>query len=234
MNKIETKERIICALDFKNMDLALNLIMKIEKYIQWYKIGMELFTKEGPPAVEKVIQRGASVFLDLKYHDIPATVEKAVISAANLGVSLLTVHACGGEEMLEACARAKDRIKDPPAILAVTVLTSLGRESLIKIGVKSDPEEQVLRMGLLAKKAGLDGVVASPMEVASLRNELGKDMLIVTPGVRLESESQNDHARVHTPKLAIEDGADFIVVGRPIRDAKNPEEIAKKYISSIS
>ena len=136
MNKIETKERIICALDFKNMDLALNLIMKIEKYIQWYKIGMELFTKEGPPAVEKVIQRGASVFLDLKYHDIPATVEKAVISAANLGVSLLTVHACGGEEMLEACARAKDRIKDPPAILAVTVLTSLGREGLKKIGVK--------------------------------------------------------------------------------------------------
>ena len=234
MNKMEPKQRIICALDFKNMDLALNLIKKIETHIQWYKIGMELFTKEGPNAVEAVTKRGCSVFLDLKYHDIPATVEKAIFSAANLGVSLLTVHACGGEEMLEACARARDKIKDPPSILAVTVLTSLSEDSLKKIGLHSRPEEQVLRMGLLAKKAGLDGVVASPMEVAPLRSELGEDMIIVTPGVRLETESQNDHARVHTPKLAIEDGADFIVVGRPIRNASDPVKIAKEYISSIS
>ena len=234
MNKLDSKQRIICALDFENMDLAVNLIEKIEAYIQWYKIGIELFTKEGPSAVETVTKRGSSVFLDLKYHDIPATVEKAIMSAANVGVSLLTVHACGGEEMLEACSRARDRIKNAPAILAVTVLTSLDRGDLRKTGIQSSPEEQVLRMGLLAKEAGLDGVVASPMEVASLRKELGEEMLIVTPGVRLDSESQNDHARVHTPRLAIEDGADFIVVGRPIRNAKNPADIAQKYISSIS
>tara|TARA_A100001037_G_C15153093_1_gene641018 strand:- start:7195 stop:7899 length:705 start_codon:yes stop_codon:yes gene_type:complete len=234
MNNMEPKQRIICALDFENIDLALNLIKKIEAHIQWYKIGMELFTKEGPRAVEMVIKRGSSVFLDLKYHDIPATVEKAIFSAANLGVSLLTVHASGGEEMLEACARARDKIKNPPSILAVTVLTSLGKDSLKKIGIKSSPAEQVLKMGLLAKKCGLNGVVASPMEVSQLRGELGKDMLIVTPGVRLDSESQNDHARVHTPKNAIENGADYIVVGRPIRNAENPEEIAQKYISSIS
>lgn len=226
-------DRIICALDLPSLGEALRLVDTLEGCIRWYKIGMELFTREGPPAVEAVIQRGGGVFLDLKYHDIPATAERAVEAAGALGVSLLTVHAAGGPAMLEACASGRDRCQTPPAILAVTVLTSLDAEALTAIGVGRPVEEQVLAAAALAKEAGLDGIVASPREVAKLRPALGGDMLIVTPGVRLASGTHDDHARAETPQTAISDGADLLVVGRPIRDAADPKVAAQVFAQAI-
>ncbi|MEK6709726.1 MAG: orotidine-5'-phosphate decarboxylase, partial [Nitrospinota bacterium] len=196
-------ERIICALDLPSLPEALRLVDALGGGVRWFKIGMELFTREGPRAVEEILRRGAGVFLDLKYHDIPATAERAVASAGALGVSLLTVHALGGPAMLEACARGRDRCAKPPAVLAVTVLTSMDQEALGAVGVARPLEEQVLASAELARRAGLDGVVASPQEVAALRKRLGKGPLIVTPGVRLGGGSQDDHARAETPERVL-------------------------------
>lgn len=226
-------ERIICALDLPSLSDALRLVDALEGCIRWYKIGMELFTRAGPPAVEAVLRRGSGVFLDLKYHDIPATAERAVEAAGALGVSLLTVHAAGGPAMLEACARGRDRCQTPPAILAVTVLTSLDTGALAAIGVDRPVEAQVLASATLAREAGLDGIVASPREVARLRAALGQEMLIVTPGVRLASGGHDDHARAETPQTAIADGADLLVVGRPIRDAADPRVAAQVFAHAI-
>lgn len=227
------EERIICALDLPTLDEALRLVDSLDGSVSWFKIGMELFTSEGPRAVESVLKRGAGVFLDLKYHDIPATAERAVEVAGALGVSLLTVHASGGPAMLEACARGRDRCQSPPAVLAVTVLTSLDAEALSAIGMERTVEEQVLRAGGLAREAGIDGLVASPREVASLRRELGGDILIVTPGVRLASGGHDDHARAETPQTAVRDGADLLVIGRPIRDAEDPRGAARVFAQAI-
>jgi orotidine-5'-phosphate decarboxylase len=195
---------------------------------------MELFTREGPRAVESVLERGWGVFLDLKYHDIPATAEHAVESAGALGVSLLTVHAAGGPAMLEACARGRDRCQNPPVILAVTVLTSLDAAALSAVGIEHSVEEQVLAAGALAQSVGIDGLVASPREVASLRRELDEKLLIVTPGVRLASGGHDDHARAETPQTAVRDGADMLVIGRPIRDAEDPKVAAEVFARAIA
>jgi orotidine-5'-phosphate decarboxylase len=227
-------ERIICALDLPALDQALALVDRLEGSVRWFKIGMELFTREGPRAVEAVLERGAGVFLDLKYHDIPATAERAVEAAGALGVSLLTVHAAGGAAMLEACARGRDKCQAPPALLAVTVLTSLDEAALAGIGIHRTPEEQVLSAGHLAKEAGIDGLIASPREVASLRRSLGEDILIATPGIRLASGGHDDHARAETPQTAIRDGADFLVVGRPIRDAADPRAAAEVFAQAVA
>lgn len=227
-------DRIICALDLPSLDEALLLVDKLEGIIRCFKIGMELFTREGPPAVEAVLERGAGVFLDLKYHDIPVTAERAVEAAGALGVSLLTVHASGGPAMLEACASGRDRCAQPPAILAVTVLTSLDTTALTAIGFHRSAEEQVLAAASLAMKAGLDGIVASPREVVRLRPALGEDMLIVTPGVRLASGGHDDHARAETPQTAISDGANLLVVGRPIRDAEDPRVAARVFAEAVA
>lgn len=227
------EERIICALDLPTLDEALRLVDSLDGSVSWFKIGMELFTSEGPRAVESVLGRGAGVFLDLKYHDIPATAERAIEAAGALGVSLLTVHASGGPAMLEACARGRDRCQSPPAVLAVTVLTSLDAAALSAIGMERAVEAQVLRAGGLAREAGIDGLVASPREVASLRRELGEDILIVTPGVRLASGGHDDHARAETPQTAVRDGADLLVIGRPIRDAEDPREAARVFAQAI-
>ena len=227
------EERIICALDLPTLDGALRLVDSLDGSVSWFKIGMELFTSEGPRAVEAVLERGAGVFLDLKYHDIPATAERAVGAAGALGVSLMTVHATGGPAMLEACVRGRDRCQSPPAVLAVTVLTSLDAVALSAIGMERAVEEQVLRAGGLARDAGIDGLVASPREVASLRRELGGDILIVTPGVRLASGGHDDHARAETPQTAVRDGADLLVIGRPIRDAADPREAARVFAQAI-
>lgn len=227
-------ERIICALDLPTLPQALRLVDALEGSVRWFKIGMELFTREGPHAVEEILQRGAGVFLDLKYHDIPATAERAVVSAGTLGVSLLTVHASGGAAMLEACARGRDSCSTPPAVLAVTVLTSLDQAALASVGVSRPLDEQVLAAWEMARRAGLDGVVASPREVAGLRRRLGKEALIVTPGVRLGGGSLDDHARAETPDRAIADGANFLVVGRPIRDAADPAAAVRIFAEAIS
>ena len=226
--------RIICALDVPTLAEAIRLMDKLEGEARWFKIGMELFSREGPPAVEAALERGAGVFLDLKYHDIPATAQRAVKSAGELGVSLLTVHAAGGPAMLEACARGRDACRHPPAVLAVTVLTSLDAQALRAIGISKEVEPQVLAMGRLSREAGLDGVIAAPGEVAALRRSLGDESLIVTPGIRLESDAHDDHARAQTPARAIRDGADLLVVGRPIRDAQEPKAALRAFADAVA
>lgn len=231
--KLAPSDRIICALDVPTLPEAIRLMDALEGEVRWFKIGMELFTREGPPAVEAALNRGAGVFLDLKYHDIPATVQRAVKSAGELGVSLLTVHAAGSPAMLEACARGRDECRNPPAILAVTVLTSLDAGALRAIGISREVEAQVLAMGKLSQEAGLDGVIAAPGEVAALRQTLGDAPLIVTPGIRLESDAHDDHARAQTPARAIRDGADLLVVGRPIRDAIEPKVALRAFANAV-
>ncbi len=227
-------ERIICALDLPTLPEATRLMDALEGAARWFKIGMELFSREGPPAVEAVRARGAGVFLDLKYHDIPATARRAVKSAGELGVSLLTVHAAGGPAMLEACARGREECRNPPAVLAVTVLTSLDDGALRAIGVCREVEPQALAMGRLSREAGLDGVVASPGEVAPLRRLLGDGALIVTPGVRLQAGAHDDHARAQTPSHAMRNGASLLVVGRPIRDARDPRAAFRAFADAIA
>lgn len=227
-------ERIICALDVPALPEALRLMDALAGCARWFKIGMELFSREGPPAVEAVRARGAGVFLDLKYHDIPATAQRAVKSAGELGVSLLTVHAAGGRAMLEACARGRAECQNPPAVLAVTVLTSLGDADLRAIGVCRGVEDQALAMGRMSREAGLDGVVASPQEVAPLRRLLGAGALIVAPGVRLEADAHDDHARAQTPAHAVQNGASLLVVGRPIRDARDPRAAFRAFADAIA
>ena len=227
-------DRIICALDVPTLPEATRLMDALTGEARWFKIGMELFTREGPAAVEAALERGAGVFLDLKYHDIPATAQRAVKSAGELGVSLLTVHAAGSPAMLEACARGRDECRNPPAVLAVTVLTSLDAGALRSIGISREVEDQVLAMGKLTRQAGLDGVVAAPGEVAALRQTFGDAPLIVTPGIRLETDAHDDHARAQTPERAIRDGADLLVVGRPIRDAKQPKDALRAFADAIA
>lgn len=226
-------DRLICALDVPHLDEAKALLDALSGRIRWFKVGIELFTRAGPPAVEEVLGRGAGVFLDLKFHDIPTTAERAVASAGELGVSLLTVHAAGGPAMLEACARGRDRCAAPPVILAVTVLTSMDQAALAATGVERPMEAQVLASARLAQDAGIDGIVASPREAASLRKELGDGFLIVTPGVRLEEGEHDDHARAETPRKAIAAGSDMLVVGRPIRDAQDREKSIQAFVDSI-
>ena len=227
-------ERIICALDLPALPEAARLMDALEGEARWFKIGKELFTREGPRAVEAALARGAGVFLDLKYHDIPPTARGAVRAAGELGVSLLTVHAAGGADMLEACARGRDECRDPPALLAVTVLTSLDDRALRATGVPKGVEPQVLALGELARSAGLDGVVASPAEVAPLRRLLGEELLIVTPGVRLGESGRDEHARTRTPERAARDGADLLVAGRPIRDARDPKAAFRAFAEAVA
>jgi orotidine-5'-phosphate decarboxylase len=199
-----------------------------------FKVGKELFTAEGPTVVRNLVAAGRRVFLDLKFHDIPTTVAGGVSSAARLGVSMLTVHASGGRAMLEAAVKASANSGESPIILAVTVLTSLKDSDMAEIGVEGAVSEQVLRLARLAKSAGCQGVVTSPREAAALRKELGRDFLIVTPGVRPAGGANGDQARVSTPAQAIAAGASHIVVGRPITGSKDPAAAARAIVEEIA
>ncbi|MCX5667921.1 MAG: orotidine-5'-phosphate decarboxylase [Candidatus Omnitrophica bacterium] len=233
------KERLIVALDVNTKERALGLVEKLKAEIKIFKIGSELFTSCGPSIVEEAVNAGAKIFLDLKFHDIPNTVRKAAIAATRLGVFIFNVHALGGSDMMkraaEAAADEARRLKiAKPKIIAVTVLTSMDENSLKKIGINDNMEKQVLKLAKLAKDASLDGVVASPSEVRLIRRELGEEFIIVTPGVRPEWAAANDQKRVMTPKEAIDNGADFIVVGRPIIEASNPVIAARKIVEEIN
>lgn len=214
--------RIIVALDYPNAEAAWSLIDQLRADLCRLKIGKEMFTRSGPAFVEQVIQRGFDVFLDLKYHDIPNTVAAACDAAADLGVWMMNVHASGGRRMMEAAAQQLARRSRPPLLIAVTVLTSLSREELNEIGLPGSPEENVLRLAGLARESGLDGVVCSPREAATLRTRFGGDFILVTPGVRPASASQDDQIRVMTPGDAIRAGSSYLVVGRPITAAPEP------------
>ncbi len=240
MPEREPKDRLIVALDVGTLDEAASLLDRLQGVVQTYKIGSQLFTAAGPAAVELVKKRGSAVFLDLKFHDIPATVAGAVREATRLGVSMLTIHASGGGPMLKAAAQAATEaareVNVPkPRCLAVTVLTSLDRALLQReLNVPLSVEGHALHLAQLAKTAGLDGTVCSPHEIKTIRNALGREWTIVAPGVRPAGSGADDQARVATPEAAIRAGADYLVVGRPITGAPDPKAAATAILEAIA
>jgi orotidine-5'-phosphate decarboxylase len=235
---MSNKERLIVALDVETKEKAAGLVKKLSRDVRTFKVGSELFTSCGPEIVEIIKKSGCGVFLDLKFHDIPNTVAKSAAVAAKMGVFMFNVHASGGLDMMKRCAdTARDAAKkaghDQPKIIAVTVLTSMDENNLKTIGIFDNMETQVLRLARLTKDAGLDGIVASPSELKLIKKELGQEFLVVTPGVRPSWASTDDQKRVATPKEAVDNGADFIVVGRPIIKADDPSAAAKKVLEEI-
>ena len=230
---MNSKDRLIVALDVSGATQARQIVQTIGDAATTYKIGKQLITAEGPQIVRDLVASGRKVFLDLKYHDIPNTVGAAVRSAAELGVSMLTVHASGGSKMLKAAAEAASQSSAKPTVLAVTVLTSLSDADLPEIGVTGNVLSQVLRLGALARAAGCGGLVASAHEARELRKALGEGFAIVTPGVRPSGAAAGDQARVVTPKDAIAAGATYLVVGRPILDAPDPAKAARQIADEI-
>jgi orotidine-5'-phosphate decarboxylase len=231
--KIDPRQRLIVALDVSTAAAARKIVAAVGDSALAYKVGMQLYTAEGPSMVRELVGSGLRVFLDLKYHDIPNTVGAAVREAAQLGASMLTVHASGGGKMLRAAVEAGHATKPDLLVLAVTVLTSLDDAELGKIGLRGGVLDQVLRLTALALSNGCKGVVASALEAASLREEFGRDFAIVTPGVRLAGTGPHDQARVVTPAEAIAAGASHIVVGRPITEAADPAAEARAILGQI-
>lgn len=214
--------RVIVALDYADAKSALALVDRLDPATCRVKIGKELFTAAGPGLVETLARRGFAVFLDLKYHDIPNTVANACRAAAALGVWMLNVHALGGRAMLHAARAALAHEKRPPKLIAVTLLTSLTAGDLSELGIAGSPLESAARLARLARACGLDGVVCSAHEAAGLRQEFGVGFCLVTPGIRLAQSAQDDQSRVMTPRAAIDSGADYLVIGRPITLARDP------------
>ncbi len=214
--------KIIVALDYPDAQPAMELVARLEPALCHLKVGKELFTATGPQLVERFMQRGFEVFLDLKFHDIPNTVAQACKAAAALGVWMVNVHALGGRKMMEAAHDAVAQSSRPPKLIAVTVLTSLTQEDLAELGMNISPAELVLRLAALARDSGLDGVVCSAQEAALLRRELGNNFCLVTPGIRPADTAANDQMRVMTPRAALENGASYLVIGRPITRAPDP------------
>jgi orotidine-5'-phosphate decarboxylase len=227
----ELRERLIVALDVPNASAAQQLVQQIGTSVGWYKVGLQLFTAEGPAVVRELVGSGRKVFLDLKLHDIPNTVAKAVQSATELGASMLTIHGSGGASMLKAAVKAADRRL---SILAVTVLTSLKDEDLEETGFAAGTLDQTLRMASLARSCGCDGVVTSPREVAALRKMLGEGFQIVVPGVRPAGSERNDQERIATPAQAMAAGATHLVVGRPITAAADPVAAANSILEEMA
>ena len=232
------KNPIIAALDVSTAEQALKLAEQIAPAVGAFKIGKELFVSAGPDIVKKIRATGASVFLDLKFHDIPNTVAKAVAAATKLDVQMLTVHTSGGGEMMRAAeksahAAAKSLGLTAPLVLGVTVLTSSNNETLAEIGCETDTEKQVLRLAQLAVKSGLRGLVCSPLEIVTLRKILPPHIQLVTPGIRTGAEKTDDQKRTLSPREAIQAGANWLVIGRPIYAAENPRAAAEKILESI-
>ena len=226
--------KIIVALDYEKEAEALALVDQIDPSLCRLKVGKEMFTTLGINFVKQLHQRNFDVFLDLKYHDIPNTVARAVRSAADLGVWMVDLHASGGLRMMEEAKRILEPYgKDAPLLIAVTVLTSMEDLDLLQIGINASPMEQVLRLAHLTQRAGLDGVVCSPQEVEILRNACGEDFKLVTPGIRPIGADFGDQRRVMTPTAAIRAGSDYLVIGRPITKTDNPAEVLRSINASI-
>lgn len=219
--------KIIVALDTSDLAKINNLLKALKHYTSIFKIGMQIFTRYGLDIVKRVQDHGYKVFLDLKFFDIPNTVSNAVYSAVENDIYMLTLHIMGGSEMIKMARDAKKE-KKYPYLLGVTVLTSMVDENLLEIGIDKKIENFVPYLATLGKKAGIDGVISSPLEIETIRKSCGDDFLIVTPGIRKE-KSNDDQKRVLTPKEALEKGANYLVIGRPILEAKNPVE----YIENI-
>jgi len=228
------KDRLIVALDVPTAVDAQEIVYELGDSVTFYKVGLQLFTAEGPRIVSELVNSGRRVFLDLKLHDIPNTVAGAVKAASELGVQMLTVHAAGGGRMLKGAVHAAKDQPTSPMILAVTVLTSFAQADLEESGVSSSLSHQVRHLATLAKTAGCDGVVCSPHEAQALRSALGGEMAIVTPGIRPAGSDASDQSRVATPTAAIRAGASHVVVGRPILGASNRVHAAKAIVDEIA
>jgi len=228
---VRPRERLIIPLDFPTADEARRMAERLAGEVGMLKVGLQLFTAAGPGFVRELADQGHGIFLDLKYHDIPNTVAGAVAAASALGVAFVDVHALAGREALAAAAAAR---RPPTRTLAVTILTSHAPPWLDEAGVAGPIETAVLRLARLARDAGIDGVVASPGEVAAIREACGTGFLIVTPGIRPAGSATDDQARTATPKGAIEAGADYLVVGRPITRAADPVAAARRVVDEIA
>lgn len=224
---------LIVALDFSGPEDALALARKLDATKCRAKVGKELFTASGPGIVEALQKLGFEVFLDLKFHDIPNTTAQACLAAARLGVWMVNVHASGGPLMLEAVRAKLEQAQHRPLLIGVTVLTSMDREQLTATGVMDSPQMQVLRLAKLVQQAGLDGVVASPQELLALRAELPKDFQLVTPGIRPAGAATDDQQRISTPADAIRRGASYLVIGRPITRAADPQRAVESILAEI-
>src|SRR5208337_4863914 len=227
------------ALDVPGAEAALRLAEQLAPAVGGFKIGSELFTSAGPDIVRRIRERGALVFLDLKFHDIPNTVAKSVAAAVQLDVQMLTVHTSGGMEMLKAAEQSAQETSwrlghGPPLVLGVTVLTSLDAGALKEIGLDANVDYQVRRLATVATKAGLRGLVCSPQEVVKLRQTVPPAMQLITPGIRTGAEKADDQKRTLTPREAMQAGASWLVIGRPIYAAENPRAAAEKILESLS
>lgn len=228
--------KVLVALDFASAESALQFVQTLDNSTCRLKVGKELFAVAGPEFVKALVEQGFDVFLDLKYHDIPNTVAKAVQAAARLGVWMVNVHALGGRKMMQAAKNALDELTDiesKPLLIAVTILTSMEQEDLAEIGLQGSPEENVLRLAKLAEDSGLDGVVCSAQEAQPLRKIVSQNFCLVTPGIRPEGSAVNDQKRIMTPAQAIESGSSYLVVGRPITQSNNPQEVLKQINLSL-
>jgi len=228
------KPELIVALDLPNAERIGPIAALLPAGIGWYKVGLELFVSQGPAALDPLREAGKRVFLDLKLHDIPHTVARAVASAARRGVGLLTVHAGGGRDMLRAAVAAAGGGAGRPKVVAVTTLTSLAESDLKDVGVNPPLLDHTLRLGELAVAAGVDGLVCSPHEAREFRRRLGPAPLLVTPGIRPEGAALGDQKRVATPEAAVAAGADFLVVGRPILAAPDPAAAARDILRRMA
>lgn len=233
MNSEVTLSPIIVALDNSTLDSALALADQLDPSLCRLKVGKELFTRSGPTAIKELHQRGFEVFLDLKFHDIPNTTAQAVLAAAELGVWMVNVHASSG---FDALSLSKQRLIEggfDTLLIAVTVLTSMTQDDLTRIGINDSLDAQVSRLATLTKQAGLDGVVCSAKEAKALRGLCGNDFKLVTPGIRLPEDNANDQQRICTPKQALNDGADYLVIGRSITQDKAPAAKLKKILATL-
>ncbi|PWT93565.1 MAG: orotidine-5'-phosphate decarboxylase [Blastocatellia bacterium] len=240
MNTESPKDNLIVALDVNAADEALSLVSTLKEHVGMFKVGSQLFTSNGPDLVKRIVATGAKVFLDLKFHDIPHQVAGAAAAATELGISMFTIHASGGTEMMHRAVEASadlaaKRNLTRPFVVAVTVLTSIDDAVLDEIGVVDRSKDAVLRLARLAEVAGVDGVVASPQEAQAIRSSISKpNFLIVTPGIRPEGKgTADDQKRVATPRLALRAGTDFLVVGRPITEAVDPTLAAIEILTQI-
>lgn len=231
---MSSQARVIVALDFPAVQPAMDVVDRVNPELCRLKIGKELFTRAGPPLVEALVMRGFDVFLDLKFHDIPNTVAAACRAACELGVWMMNVHALGGREMMLAAKEAVDKSSHQPLLIAVTILTSMNADALKEVGLTKSPQEHVLELATLAHHAGMDGVVCSAQEAQLLRENIGPDFQLVTPGIRPSDSAAGDQKRVMTPANAIAHGANYLVVGRPITQAKDPIDVLMRINQEIS
>lgn len=241
---MEEKNRIIAVLDVDSADIAREIVAELRDDVGAFKIGMQLFTAAGPIFVRELADSGIRVFLDLKYHDIPNTVACASVEAARLGVWMFNMHALGGREMMSTAVKAVDDVCERegvrrPLMIGVTILTSADQGSLNEVGISHDVADEVLRLAQLTAECGLDGIVASPHEVKMIREVLGPDFVVVTPGIRPETEpgrdfaTSDDQKRVTSPSSAVAAGSDFLVIGRPILSAPDRRDAVRRIVEEI-